>query len=72
MRLLLIEDAPKLGECLQQGPNKSGFLVDPARDGLEDLHLARRSEKASQHHPSASTMSAKWMTVMNMRPRLSL
>ena len=44
MRLLLIEDEPKLGDYLRQGLNESGFVVDLARDGLEGLHLARTGD----------------------------
>ena len=44
MRLLLVEDEPKLGDYLRQGLNESGFVVDLARDGLEGLHLARTGD----------------------------
>ena len=44
MRLLLIEDEPKLGDYLRQGLSESGFVVDLARDGLEGLHLARTGD----------------------------
>ncbi len=44
MRLLLVEDEPKLGDYLKQGLTESGFVVDLARDGLEGLHLARTSD----------------------------
>ena len=44
MRLLLVEDEPKLGDYLQQGLTEAGFVVDLARDGLEGLHLARTGD----------------------------
>jgi len=44
MRLLLVEDEPKLGDYLRQGLTESGFVVDLARDGLEGLHLARTGD----------------------------
>ena len=44
MKLLLVEDEPKLGDYLQQGLRESGFTVDLARDGLEGLHLARSGD----------------------------
>ena len=44
MRLLLIEDEPKLGDYLRQGLSESGFVVDLARDGLDGLHLARTGD----------------------------
>ena len=44
MRLLLVEDEPKLGDYLQQGLTEAGFAVDLARDGLEGLHLARTGD----------------------------
>lgn len=44
MRLLLVEDEPKLGDYLQQGLSESGFIVDLARDGVEGLHLARTGD----------------------------
>lgn len=40
MKLLLIEDEPKMGEYLRQGLTESGFVVDLVRDGVDGLHAA--------------------------------
>lgn len=44
MKLLVIEDEPKLGDYLRKGLVEIGFVVDVARDGLDGLHLARTGE----------------------------
>lgn len=40
MRLLVVEDEPKMLDFLRKGLSESGFVVDIARDGEEGLHLA--------------------------------
>lgn len=40
MRLLLIEDEPKLAASLCQGLSEAGYLVDIAHDGLQGRYLA--------------------------------
>ena len=40
MRLLVVEDDRKIEDFLCQGLGTHGFVVDPARDGLEGLNLA--------------------------------
>lgn len=40
MRLLIVEDEPKIGDYLQQGLREAGFVVDLARNGLDGHHLA--------------------------------
>ncbi len=40
MRILVIEDEPKLGDYLRKGLSESGFAVDLARDGIEGRALA--------------------------------
>jgi two-component system copper resistance phosphate regulon response regulator CusR len=40
MRILVIEDEPKLGGYLQKGLSESGFVVDLARTGIEGRQLA--------------------------------
>jgi len=40
MRILVIEDEPKLGGYLQKGLSESGFVVDLARTGVEGRQLA--------------------------------
>lgn len=44
MRLLVVEDEPKLGDYLHKGLTEAGFVVDVARDGLDGLHLARSGD----------------------------
>jgi len=44
MRLLIVEDEPKMLEFLRKGLTESGFVVDVARDGVEGLHLASTGE----------------------------
>jgi two-component system copper resistance phosphate regulon response regulator CusR len=40
MRILIVEDEPKIGDYLRQGLTEVGFVVDLVRDGLDGLHLA--------------------------------
>lgn len=40
MKILIVEDEPKIGDYLRQGLAEAGFVVDLARDGLNGLHLA--------------------------------
>jgi len=39
MKILVVEDEPKIGDYLRQGLSEAGFVVDLARDGLDGLHL---------------------------------
>ncbi len=41
MKLLVVEDEPKLGDYLRKGLTESGFVVDLVRDGPAGLHQAR-------------------------------
>jgi two-component system copper resistance phosphate regulon response regulator CusR len=40
MKLLIVEDEPKLGDYLRKGLTESGFVVDLVRDGPSGLHQA--------------------------------
>ena len=40
MKILIVEDEPKIGDYLRQGLAEAGFIVDLALDGLDGLHLA--------------------------------
>jgi two-component system, OmpR family, response regulator len=40
MRLLLVEDDPKIASFVARGLKEAGFVVDHAADGAEGLHLA--------------------------------
>jgi len=40
MRLLLVEDDPKIASFIVKGMKAEGYAVDHAQDGLEGLHLA--------------------------------
>ncbi|MDA8454527.1 heavy metal response regulator transcription factor [Acidovorax sp. GBBC 3334] len=40
MKLLVIEDEPKLAEYLRKGLGEEGFVVDVAHDGVDGLHRA--------------------------------
>jgi two-component system copper resistance phosphate regulon response regulator CusR len=44
MRLLVIEDEPKLAEYLRRGLTQSGYVVDVASDGIDGRHLALEGE----------------------------
>src|SRR6516164_1953002 len=41
MRILLVEDEPKIAAFLRKGLTEHGFVVDLARQGDDGLHLAR-------------------------------
>lgn len=43
MRLLLVEDEPKLATFIQKGLSEEGFAVDVARDGEEAIERAERT-----------------------------
>lgn len=38
MKILLVEDEPKMGDYLRQGLVEAGFVVDLLRDGIDGLH----------------------------------
>ncbi len=40
MRLLVVEDEPKLAEYLRKGLGENGYVVDVAHDGIDGRHLA--------------------------------
>src|ERR1700757_74690 len=40
MRILIVEDEPKMGDYLRKGLTESGYVVDLARTGREGLFLA--------------------------------
>jgi two-component system copper resistance phosphate regulon response regulator CusR len=44
MRLLVIEDEPKLADYLHKGLSENGYVVDTARDGIEGRRLATHGE----------------------------
>ena len=44
MRILVIEDEPKLARYLQKGLSENGFVVDIARNGIDGKHLALEGE----------------------------
>jgi len=44
MRLLVIEDEPKLSDYLHRGLSENGYVVDVARDGIEGRRLATGGE----------------------------
>lgn len=44
MRVLLVEDEPKLAEYLRKGLTENGFVVDVAHDGIDGRHLAVEGE----------------------------
>lgn len=41
MRILIVEDEPKLADYLRRGLQENGYVVDVAQDGVDGLHLAR-------------------------------
>lgn len=43
MRILVVEDEPKIAAFLRKGLTENGFIVDVARRGDDGLHLARTS-----------------------------
>src|SRR3990167_6607997 len=40
MKILVVEDEPKIGTYLKQGLVEAGFVVDLVANGLDGLHLA--------------------------------
>jgi two-component system copper resistance phosphate regulon response regulator CusR len=44
MRLLVIEDEPKLSDYLHKGLSENGYVVDLARDGIEGRRFATEGE----------------------------
>jgi two-component system, OmpR family, copper resistance phosphate regulon response regulator CusR len=44
MRLLVIEDEPKLAHYLHKGLSENGYVVDVAHDGIAGRHLATQGE----------------------------
>lgn len=40
MRVLVVEDEPKLASYLQKGLGENGYVVDIARDGIDGAHMA--------------------------------
>jgi len=44
MRLLVIEDEPKLADYLHKGLSENGYVVDVARDGIAGRHLATQGQ----------------------------
>ncbi|MBI5278433.1 MAG: heavy metal response regulator transcription factor [Burkholderiales bacterium] len=40
MKILVVEDEPKLAEYLRKGLGGAGFIVDVAHNGIDGLHLA--------------------------------
>jgi two-component system copper resistance phosphate regulon response regulator CusR len=44
MRLLVIEDEPKLADYLHKGLSENGYVVDVARDGIAGRRLATHGE----------------------------
>ena len=44
MRLLVVEDEPKLADYLHRGLSENGYVVDVARDGIEGRRLATQGE----------------------------
>jgi two-component system OmpR family response regulator len=57
MRLLVIEDDPKIASFVAKGLKQSGFAVDHAKDGEEGLQLAEttplRRRRRERHAPQA-------------------
>ncbi len=44
IRVLVIEDEPKLADYLRKGLSENGYVVDLARDGIDGRHLALHGE----------------------------
>lgn len=44
MRVLVVEDEPKLASYIQKGLTENGYVVDVAHDGIDGTHLAVRGE----------------------------
>jgi two-component system, OmpR family, copper resistance phosphate regulon response regulator CusR len=44
MRLLVVEDEPKLADYLHKGLSESGYVVDVAHNGIDGRHLAAEGD----------------------------
>ena len=44
MKILVVEDQPKMGDYLKQGLSEAGFVADLARTGTDGLHYATSGE----------------------------
>ncbi len=44
MRLLVVEDEPKLAEYLRKGLGENGYVVDVAHDGIDGRHMATEGQ----------------------------
>ncbi|GKT22315.1 heavy metal response regulator transcription factor [Acidovorax sp. SUPP3334] len=44
MRILVIEDEPKLGDYVKKGLEENGYVVDIARDGIQGRYLATQGD----------------------------
>ncbi len=44
MRVLVVEDEPKLADYLRKGLTENGYVVDVATDGIDGRHLALHGE----------------------------
>ena len=44
MRILVVEDKPKLASYLRRGLTENGFVVDVAHDGIDGRHLATEGD----------------------------
>ena len=59
MRLLVIEDEPKLADYLHKGLSENGYVVDVARDGIEGRRLATHGEYDLRGMPEGITFDGK-------------
>ena len=44
MRILVVEDKPKLASYLRRGLTENGYVVDVAHDGIDGRHLATQGD----------------------------
>jgi two-component system OmpR family response regulator len=44
MRLLIVEDEPKMARVLRRGLEEEGYAVDTSADGVDGLHMASENE----------------------------
>ncbi len=44
MRILIVEDEPKMARVLRRGLEEEGHAIDVANDGVDGLHLATENE----------------------------
>jgi len=44
VKILVVEDEPKMGDYLKQGLTETGYVVELARDGIDGLHLSMSEE----------------------------